>query len=153
MPIHFTRSTADTLYVPQVSGSSSLAANFVLASANGVYDDTLLTMTLPSAGTYRLAMTVRSVARSDAGNARIQAKLYNVTDAADITNGELQVWLTDHTGFTYQTSGTTFLDVTVNGSKVINLYAQRNASTSWVTSIIASDVNGRTTISYLKISN
>ncbi|MFZ5856792.1 MAG: hypothetical protein ACOYZ6_08175 [Chloroflexota bacterium] len=132
-------------------GESVLASPFTISGAAGVYQDTGLSITLPSAGTYLINANVRSDLTGNAGTSWwINAKLYNSTDSADVANSERMVVLTNTTGANQQLTAPITVFVTVAASKTIKLYVCRNGTgtPSWTRSNIYSDSNGRTLLSY-----
>jgi hypothetical protein len=142
---------ADAIEV--ANGSATLGSTFSITGTAGTYQDTGLSVTLPSAGSYRITANVRGVLQGNAGTLWwITAKLYNSTDAADVTDSERIVTLTGTTGLNLQNTAPIVTRVTVAASKTIKLYAFRNGdgSPSWTQSNIGSDANGRTTLMYEK---
>jgi hypothetical protein len=135
------------------SGESVLGADFTLSAANGTYQDTGLSLSLPSAGTYRIYIHVRgSVAFSAGSLGFITAKLFNSTDGTDVANSETLVVVHDSTTGSNQAATGAAMLVTVAAAKTIKLYAKRDSATTWTTSSIRSTVDGRTRMSYEKLS-
>ncbi len=134
------------------SGESVLGSNFTLSAANGTYQDTGLSVTLPGSGTYLIFGGVRGGLKISAGDGFLCSKLYNATDGADVANSERFVFYTDQLGtLLANTSGFAVL-VTVAAAKTIKLYAKRDGTgTTWVTSLVAGDVNGRTNLGYVRL--
>lgn len=157
MPVHFTRALADTLYLFQSQGTTSLSTSFTITGASGVYQDTGLSVTLPSAGVYRLFYTARGVMNitGDPNGGHLQVKLYNSTDATDVPDGNMLLFLTIINDTTFQFSGSVSITYTITSApKTIQLHARRtSASGTFNQSIIASNDDGKTTLSYQKISN
>ncbi len=120
-------------------------------SASGAWEDTGLSVTLPSAGTYALDASVRAGVQNNGAGTFISVKLYNSTDAADVANSEgLAVYSNAaNLAFANQISLTGL--ITVAASKVIKLYAFRVNSGTYTISNIDSDSNGRTRLRYIKV--
>lgn len=137
-----------------VSGESVLSADFTLNAANGTYQDTGLSVNLPSKGTYRICSDVRGqIAFSVGANGFITAKLYNSTDSADVANSERLIVFGQLVVSIYVSTAPLSIDIPVNGPKTIKLYAKRDGATTWTTSLIASDANGRTNLGYERIGD
>ena len=150
-------SSGDALAYPwlgSVNGSASLSTSaFTLNAATGVFQDVGLSVTLPSAGTYLITATVRSSVNASAGvGAFVIGKLYNNTDAADITNSERI--LAQNATLTVLNQITSIISevVTVAASKTIKVYCAKVFSGT-ATGEIGSDTNGRSRISYVKIND
>lgn len=136
------------------NGSAVLGSSFGITGTAGTYQDTGLSVTLPSAGTFQVDADIRAALVGNAGILWwIHAKLYNSTDSADVANSETLVVLTGTTNLHLQNTAHISMTVTVAASKTIKLYAARNGSDSpsWTGSSIASDSNGRTRMRYAKI--
>lgn len=132
-------------------GIATLASYYGLSGTAGTFYDTGLSVTLPAAGTYRVTADVRSTMKGNAGTLWwISVKLYNSTDAADVSNSERLVVLTASSGVLLENSCSITTIVTVAASKVVKLYAKRDGQTSptWTNSTVDSDVNGRTSMTY-----
>lgn len=132
-------------------GLSVLSSTFNLTGSAGVFEDTGLSVTLPAAGTYEIFGNIRGVVRGNAGTVWwISVKLYNSTDGADVADSARMVVAVYTTNTYFQ--GTTPLDiqVTVNGPKVIKLYACRNGNSSptWLNSGIYVGDEGKTVLGY-----
>jgi len=152
MPLRFTRALADTLYLFQSTSTSMLSSNYTLSAGDGVYEDLGLSISLPSAGVYRLFFTGRGVMNVASGTSGfIEVKLRDETASADVPNSNLLLFLTSITGQTFQFSGAVSITYTVSQASTIKMYAQRTGT--FTTSIIASNADGQTTLSYQKISN
>lgn len=69
------------------NGQSSLSSDFNITAANGTYQDTGLSVTLPSAGTYEISADICSYIQVSSGtDGYISTLFYNATDAANIPN-------------------------------------------------------------------
>lgn len=141
-------------WITSVYGNSVLGSIFNITGSSGVYQDTGLSITLPSDGTYIIIADVRQQLNVTTGaGANIQLKFYNSTDSADIANSTRLGAYAGVVATTYQVTTTMHSVVSVNASKVINLYASRNTGISYNTSAIASDTAGYTQLFYVKINN
>ena len=143
--------------VPQATfSSSSLSSTFNITGSSGTYQDTGLSISLPSAGTYRVSGIIRFtlVLNSGSAAASMSAKLYNSTDAADV--GDYTISLLGYNVPTsYMVSSAPYdVFVTVNGAKTLKLYAARFSGTNYfASSIDGADTNGSTHLNYQKVSN
>lgn len=136
-------------------GTSTLSSDFTLSSSAGTFEDTGLSITLPSAGVYYIFGDVRAQAAFSGGvEAFIQVKFYNSTDGVYIDEGRAGAY-TNKTGSDQLKIHTIPIQtvIHVNGSKTIKLYAARMSATTFIVSSIASNSEGRTLIGYLKILN
>lgn len=136
------------------SGSAVLGSTFSITGTAGTYQDTGLSVTLPSAGTYLIDADIRGAVNGNAGTLWwIQAKLFNSTDSADVTDSETIIVLLGTSGTRFEITSSLSMLITVAASKTIKLYAARNGNTSpsWTLSQILSDANGRTRLRYTKI--
>ena len=133
-------------------GQQVLLSTYTISADNGAYEDTGLSVTLPSAGTYYVWAQVRSnvVAVTTAG-AFILVELYNSTDSAAVANSEQIGAYGSTVSASYY--GTPFIGIliTVAASKVIKLYAKVTAPGTTSTRTINSDSNGRTRLGYVKL--
>lgn len=134
------------------SASAVLGAAFPLTST-GTYQDTGLSVSLPSAGTYLITAQVKATLLSTVGAPYATARLYNVTAGAAVSESELFVAFSPTAG-TYAINTATLTKViTVGAASTIRLEAARQQATSWTTSDISSDVDGRTVLSYVKLAS
>lgn len=143
----------DVIY-PVQNTESVLGGTFTITGTAGTFQDTGLSVTLPAAGTYRITGDVRGNLRGNVGTTWwLSAKLFNSTDAADVTNSERIVVLTNVNTILLQQTCPINKIVTVTASKVIKLYAARDgvSTPSWTNSAIESNSAGRTVLSWEKI--
>lgn len=136
------------------NGEAVLSPSFGITGTAGTYQDTGLAITLPTAGTYLVIADTRATVKGNAGTLWwITVKLYNSTDAADVANSERLIVLTGTTAVILENTAVISAIITIAASKVIKLYAFRNGQTSpsWTNATIDSDVNGRTSMRYIKI--
>ncbi|TXH11816.1 MAG: hypothetical protein E6R03_13925 [Hyphomicrobiaceae bacterium] len=148
--------TGDALSYPWITSSagiSVLGSTYTITADNGAYEDTGLSVTLPSAGTYVIWYTARTnVVAAGAAGAFIEVELYNSTDGSALANSEeIGAYASTVTASYY---GTPHLTTTASvvASKVIKLYAKSVAPSSTTTRTVNSDTNGRTNLGYMKIS-
>lgn len=135
------------------SSQSVLGSAFSITGASGVYQDTGLSISLPAAGTYLIAADVRTSINMSAGTVGyVVSKFHNSTDAADVANSETILNDVRATGVISQRTSPMHVLVTVTAVKTIKLYAARFAATTWTASSVASDADGRTRMSYLKLA-
>lgn len=141
-------------WIGNASSSSTLASTYTISADNGAYEDTGLSVALPSAGTYLVGYTARTninAAVSGSGS-YILTELYNSTDGAAVANSEeIGAYATTVLASYYGVS-TVILPVVVAASKTIKLYAKVIAATTTTTRTVNSDANGRTTLWYVKIA-
>ncbi len=134
----------------------STTGTFTLNTTAGTYQDTGITLTLPSSGTYLICADVRvnmQVATGTTGF--VTFKIVNHTDTdADVTNSETMVALVNDTLVHHHTASCQMI-ITVAASKQLNIWAKRDNATTWAASspAISSDANGRTRFSYVKLSS
>lgn len=137
---------------PAGPASAVLGAAFPLTST-GTYQDTGLSVSLPSAGTYVITAQVRATLVSTVGAPYATARLYNVTAGAAVSESELFVAFAPTAG-TYAINTATLTKViTVGAASTIRLEAARQQATSWAISEISSDLDGRTVLSYVKLAS
>lgn len=137
-----------------VLAGAVLASVFTITGAAGTFQDTGLTITLPSAGTYMVTANIRGNLRGNGGAGTtawwLEAELYNATDLAIVTNSERLIVLTGTNAVTFQMTCTITWPITVTAAKTINLYVARNGNgtPAWTTSAIESNASGRTTMTF-----
>lgn len=135
-------------------GAALASSGFTLNTTAGTYQDTGLSVSLPSAGIYVLLADVRGDLSFSpgVGNAWISCKLFDSTAGADVANSERMV--------IFEAVATTETQVTASLSWVhtvavpstIKLYAKRDGpgGVTFLFSNIRSDAEGRTVLNYLK---
>lgn len=142
-----------TSYLPItqiVNGESVLSSVFTITAADGTFATTGLTITLPSAGTWKISGLARAgIEITGATVGWIAVRLYNQTDSAVISNSE-SLCLAVPSSLALQVTAPIDALVTVTASKVIRLEACRNQTGggTWVACNIMSDVYGRTKLMY-----
>lgn len=136
----------------QINGVSTLASDFEITASSGVFEDSGLGITLPEAGTYFIAGSIRGALRADTANSFIAAKLRNTTDSVDIANTETLVIFMAPASTLGQNSVAMTALVTVSSSKTIKLFVSRNSTGAFTVSFISSNANGRSRLQYTKIA-
>jgi len=133
----------------KTNGVAYLSSIYTI-SATDVWYDTGLSITLPSAGTYLFYANVRASVSVSGGNGQINARLYDVTNSAVVTDSERMIF-TIGSG-TGQNTAAFILVLTVTGSTTIRLEALRTGSAStWTTSQIVTTATGKCCIGYIQI--
>lgn len=148
--------TGDALGYPWITSAAAiqiLGSTYTISADNGAYEDTGLSVTLPSAGTYLVWYTARTnISAAVTAGAYILVELYNSTDAVALANTEEIGAYAAVVGTSYYGVPHLLTSVTVAASKVIKLYAKAVAPTSTTIRTINSDTNGRTNLGYVKIT-
>ena len=134
------------------NSGTGYAPSFTGISSDATWFDSGASITI-TAGTYLLSYSLRASMAITAGAGLISGRLYNVTDAADVTNSEVMAVSSNIVGTT-QGTGTASAVLTVAGTKTIRLEAQRDAGASYTGAATRtkSDAGGRTSISYVRIA-
>lgn len=135
------------------AGQSVLSSDFTITAAvDGTFEDSGLSIAIPSAGTYLITGDVRVKIDGNAGTGwGINVKLYNSTDAADVSNSIRRAIYTLSATEEQVTCPIT-VPVTVTAAKTIKLYVARISDGSFTTSLIASGATtGLTSLSYFRI--
>ncbi|MFF5668796.1 hypothetical protein ACFY8S_01445 [Streptomyces hygroscopicus] len=143
-------------------GFAVLPANVDLnAAASGTFVATGLVLVLPSAGTYHLDATVRTVlgTMTTGEGAFIVARLYDATAKAVVPSSEVlahQLTVGAGTSATLLTWNRTVpiqVRYTIPGARTIRLEAARSTQTGITDSAsVISDGNGRTTLRYERVA-
>lgn len=135
------------------SGEAMLSGAFALTDT-GVFEDTGLFVTLPEARSYLISYNVHGKLEKTDADGWITARLYNQTAGAAITGSNRLVIFKNATDDTLGRSESGFSHlITVTGETIIRLECSRNSTgtPTWVTSDVASDAVGETTLSYVPI--
>jgi len=134
------------------NSGTGYAPSFTGISSDATWFDSGASITI-AAGTYLLTYSLRASMAITAGLGLISGRLYNVTDAAAVTNSEVMVVSSNIVGTT-QGTGTTSVVLTIAGTKTIRLEAQRDAGATYTGAATRtkSDAGGRTSISYVRIA-
>lgn len=135
------------------TGSSALGSSGYTIAANATWENTGVSVTLPSAGTYLLCGVVRAAVNATTSGGTIITRLYNTTDAAAVTDSERFGCYAGVANQLFNQSAPLDMIVTVTGSKTIRLEAYRSGATIWNTSVIGSGPNGLTVLAYVKLSD
>lgn len=134
------------------NSGTGYAPSFTGISSDATWFDSGASITI-TAGTYLLSYSLRASMAITAGAGLISGRLYNVTDAAAVTNSEVMVVSSNIAGTT-QGTGTASAVLTIAGTKTIRLEAQRDAGATYTgfATRTKSDAGGRTSISYVRIA-
>lgn len=135
-----------------------IGANNGTAYANGITNlstdstwfDTGASVSL-TAGTYLVTSFCRGLQVISAGTGQINSRLYNVTDAAAVTDSECKVISSAFLG-AVEATGTLSMILTVAGTKSIRLEAQRAATGTYSSVSARSNSSGRSGITYVRIA-
>jgi hypothetical protein len=131
-----------------------LSGPFALTDT-GVFEDTGLFVTLPEARSYLITYNVHGKLEKSDADAWISARLFNVTAGAAVEASARLVIFKHDTDDSLGRSESGFSHlITVAVVTVIRLECSRNStgSPTWVTSDVASDSLGVTTLGYLPIA-
>lgn len=142
--------------VNTVYGESVLPSNFSVTAANNTYQNTGLTITLPSAGTYELMADVRCDVYTTSGTGWMSVKLVDSTAGTDIPNTNRLAIANQVTNVVISSTVPIHTFYTVTGQTVVTLYAARHNATTWNTSNVTSSSSstgpGYTNLTYKRIS-
>lgn len=140
-------------WITSVTGEATLGATYTISANNGAFEDTGLSITLPSAGTFLVWYQARTnINATTTAGAYIITEMYNATDAADVSNTEqIGAYATTVSAAYYMTS---FVQkaIIVGASKVIKLYAKAVVPATTSIKTVNSDTNGRTRMGYVQIA-
>ena len=132
------------------SGTDYAASTTALA-ADSTWYDTGASVSL-SAGTYLVTSFAQGFMRTSASTAAVTTRLYNVTDAAAVTDSECCV-LWDVNATRQAQTGTRVIIITVASTKTIRMEAQRLAGGTYTVSPeIRNDTVGRSGVTYVRIA-
>jgi hypothetical protein len=139
-----------------VSAGAVLGSGYSI-TADNTWEDTGLSITLPSAGTYLIDGTVRAAVNNSAIGSYIVVKLKQfdgATDEGDIADSETLAVYSASAGLGWQNSVSLSMPpIEVAASKVIKLYAWRAPSGTYAFASVGSDSAGKTRLRYLKIKD
>lgn len=141
--------------ITATSGEATLSGTFAISGSTGVYQDTGLSISLPSAGTYLILGTVRSAINTTANYGRVVAKLVNSTDAIDVPGGGCVGARTQAVSVTNEVQSPIVAIYTVLAAKTINLYGARIddvPAPTYLVSQISTAASGPTKLSYIKLN-
>jgi hypothetical protein len=146
--------TGTTWVTVGAAGESVLASNFTLTTTN-TFQDTGLSVSLPTAGLYDINFNPRGVIqKSSAADGWIAVRLFNVTAGAAVANSDRLVLYKPSADSTLtQIHSAYSVQVYVAAATTIRLDASRNSggSPTWTFASIDSNSNGRTALSYQRI--
>jgi hypothetical protein len=138
--------------VTATASESVLGSPFTITGADGVFQDTGLSVKLPSAGTYLITAEVRGDLFVTVADGYIRAYLYNSTDAAIVANTATMCTYAGTLSKYFFATTPIGTIITVAASKTIKLYASRNGTATYTLSDIGSDATGYTRMRYVKIA-
>lgn len=133
--------SAATFQAPAASEivTAKLASTYSVASTT--YTNVGLSLPL-TAGQWRIACDLRDLVQTSAGNGFLKLRLYNSTDAAVVTDSETAGTLSATTGAPYGGAVALTMDVTLAGSKTIDLQAARDPVATYTFAQMPSDAEG-----------
>lgn len=134
------------------SGTSTLASTFSLTTTD-VYQNTGVSMTLPSAGTYLLAAQVKATLVSTTGAPYATCRLYNVTAGAVVPSSEFTVAFGTAINTYYVQNASSIRVHTVAAASTVRLECARRQATGWLEARIDQDADGSTGITYVKLAS
>lgn len=138
-------------WLTATNGSASLSSS-PYNVASGTYASIGLSAPLPSAGTYQLAVDLRTLINASVGTGGfIECQLYNTTDATAIANSERIGAYEPVVAQQYYGQISINELVTVASAKTIDVQCLRTGATTYTTSAVYSDANGRSRFSYVKV--
>jgi len=138
--------------ITATAGSAVLGSTFLITGASGVYQDTGLTLSLPSTGTYLLSGRILgNVNVLTSGPGFISCKFRDTTAGADVANSQTIIAFVQAINTTVIATAPMFSTLTVTGTPSVNLYCARNLASAYNTSELNSTSAGYTQISYIKI--
>lgn len=138
-------------WIGNTSGQT-VGTSFNVSAADGVFQDTGIAVTLPSAGTYLVYATVRAILSCANVGGTMAAELFNATDSAAVANSETMIVTEQLSNSAANWSAAIIRTITVAASKSIKIYGMRNSGGTYGVSQIASDSGGRTVIGYVRIA-
>ena len=103
-----------------------------------------------TAGTYLVTSFVNAYMNAAAGSGKITTRLYNTTAAAAIANSECLIVGDDNAAQTFGCGSISIL-ITVATTSTIRIEASRLAGTTYTTTTVLSNTNGRSGITYVRI--
>ncbi len=133
------------------NNGTAYASSTTSLSADSTWYDTGASVSL-SAGTYLVTSFAQGFIRTAGGAAAgIITRLYNVTDAAAVTDSECLI-VHDLLAVRKSASGSICLVVTVGSTKTIRMEAMRLTTTYATTPVVDSNTTGRSGITYARIA-
>ena len=132
------------------NSGTAYASGITTLSSDATWFDTGASVSL-TAGTYLVTSFCHALQVTSAGTGQINSRLYNVTDAAAVTDSECKVVHSEFVGAS-EATGTISLIVTVASTKSIRLEAQRAATGTYSSVSARSNNSGRSGITYVRIA-
>ena len=132
------------------NSGTGYASGITSLSSDDTWFDTGASVSL-TAGTYLITSFCHGLQVTSAGVGQISSRLYNVTDAAAVTNSECKVVHTEFVGAA-EATGTLSLILTVSGTKSIRLEAQRASVGTYSSVSVRNNNTGRSGITYVRIA-
>lgn len=137
--------------IDNISGQSVLGSSYTI-TADSTFENTGLSVSIPSAGTYLISFNVREQTLMTTGQGYIQLRLFDVTNSAAIANSDRMTYITTTLASNQQAESAYSAIITTAGAITLRLEAERNVlSGSWSSANITSDTAGYTTLSYVKL--
>jgi hypothetical protein len=147
--------SADPSYQDPITSNTAsnvLNTTFTLNTTNGTFQDTGLSVTLSSAGTYEITAMARAGVQTTVGSGYVTCKLSNSTDGTDIPNSERICTYGGVIGQLFIGNCTSSAIYNISASKIIKLLCCRNGATTYTTSEVESNSDGRTVLNYVQIN-
>lgn len=142
-----------TVTATSATNGISLLTSSPFAITSTSYQSIGLSATLPSTGTYLLLVDLRTLINVSVGSgAYIECQLYNTTDALQIANSETIGAYAPVVAQQYYGQVGIGLVTGNTGSKVIDVQCLRGGGTTYTTSGVYNDTNGRSRFTYIKLS-
>lgn len=139
-------------WVTATNGSASLSPS-PYNIASGSFTSIGLALSLPSAGTYYLSADLRTLINASLGTGGfIECQLYNTTDSAAVANTERIGAYEPVINQQYYGQISINEIITIAAAKTIDVQCLRSGATTYTTSGVYSDANGRSRFSYIKVS-
>lgn len=132
------------------NGYSVLGSNHSITSSNGTYEDTGLSVTLPTAGTYEIAYHALTSVQFSTGalGGSITLRLRDDTAGADVSDSTMIVNYVPAPGAVNLECGSNSVIYTVTEETVIKLRAASGLATAWT----VRDVVSTTKLTYKKLA-
>jgi len=139
--------------ITATTSTATLGSTFLITGSSGTYQDSGLTMSLPSAGTYLLSGRILgNINVATGGSAFLSCKFRDTTAGADVANSQTIIACVQPANTTVIVTAPMFSVLTVSGATSVNLYCARNLASTYNASEIDSTSAGYTQIGYMKIS-
>jgi len=138
--------------ITATTSTATLGSTFLITGSSGTYQDSGLTLSLPSAGTYLLSGRILgNVNVLTSGPGFISCKFRDTTAGADVANSQTLIAFVHAINTSVIATAPMFSAFTVTGATSVNLYCARNLAGSYNTSELDSTSSGYTQIAYTKI--